>query len=284
MLVFNSAARIAAVYSEGKMISWAINAPLRGRPLAVSTVEASESTALSGFFERLISGQRNLVISGRLQARLRELRLLVPERDLPRQPLFNALGRDVWSRPSVAPERWLREARKLRDHRFVILRGLLSPALLAACRNYARGLKSEGFLRFEQGRHVAHNEAICQELHRYLALPVVNKLISSNLVPSYSFLSHYPQGSSLKEHVDREQCELTLTVMTDFRPRPAGACSWPLILKTETGKSRIYLGCGDGLLFYGRELPHRRPRLTNGRSCTCILFHFVKPGFKGSLS
>lgn len=87
----------------------------------------------------------------------------------------------------------------------------------------------------------------------------------------------------LKQHVDREQCEFSVTLCLDYSPEPRVATPWPLRLHKPSGTVTIFQAIGDALLYRGRELPHSREALPEGHTSTSIFFHYVRESFTGSL-
>ena len=55
-----------------------------------------------------------------------------------------------------------------------------------------------------------------------------------------------PSGAELKKHVDRPQCEFSVTLCLDFSPEPDLATPWPIHLETPNGTVTVYQGLGDG--------------------------------------
>ena len=88
----------------------------------------------------------------------------------------------------------------------------------------------------------------------------------------------------LEQHTDREQCEFSITFCLDYSPEPSLATGWPLLLHTDSGTVSVYQAIGDGLLYRGRELPHSRDTLREGRTSTSIFFHYVREDFSGPLN
>jgi alkylated DNA repair dioxygenase AlkB len=110
-------------------------------------------------------------------------------------------------------------------------------------------------------------------------------LIPEAVKPSYCYLGLYVAGAALAKHTDREQCEYTLSLTIDATPHSDAANAWPLYADLANGETiEALLGAGDGLIFKGRELPHYRHELPEGRTSSSIFFHYVPVGFTGSLN
>jgi hypothetical protein len=169
---------------------------------------------------------------------------------------------------------------------WVRLPGLLPRPLLASLQGYVAPLIGEGHLRFNDAqsrRYFQHGEALSVWLHQQLE-PVLQDLVAEPIKRSYAFLGGYVGGSDLKRHTDREQCEYTLSLTLDAQPGPGRADAWPLGLVDRRGRERwARLAPGDALLFKGRELPHFRAPLAEGRRSTSAFLHFVPVDFGGRL-
>ena len=179
-----------------------------------------------------------------------------------------------------------RAAELFRERGYAPLRGLIHPFHIAALRRYYRYLIRTGRIPLGDGqsprRYVAYNEPVARFFHRQIAF-VLSAVAGEPLKPSYVYLASYLNGAELKKHVDREQCEFSITLCLDFSPEPDVASPWPIRLDTPTGTVTVYQALGDSLAYRGTRLPHYRSALGNGQTSTSIFFHYVAEGFAGSL-
>jgi len=194
---------------------------------------------------------------------------------------------DEWARCG----RRLERRRQLQQARFgargwVALRELLPKPLLASLRDYLDALIGDGHLAFDDGqsrRYHRHSEPLAVWLHQQLQAST-ERVAGQPIKPSYAFLAGYVGGSDLKPHVDRPQCEYTLSVTLDAQPGCGRDAAWPLGLDDREGRRRwVRLAPGDGLLLKGRELTHFRDPLPEGRRSTSAFLHFVPIGFDSHL-
>lgn len=174
-----------------------------------------------------------------------------------------------------------------RANGYVPLAQLIHPFHLAAMRRYYRYHLRRGDFRLGDSqsalRYVALNEPVATFFHRQLTARV-SDIVGEPLKPSYCYFSSYAEGSILEKHVDREQCEFSVSMCIDYSPEPEGATPWPLRLHTAGGQALVFQALGDALLYRGREIPHSRSRLPAGHSSTSIFFHFVRQDFAGPLN
>jgi hypothetical protein len=210
----------------------------------------------------------------RLRAALRAARvLIVPDDD------------DLWS--SQRAETILNCAHQFRARGYATLTDVIHPFHLGAMRRYYRCLLRTG--RMKRGdsqsprRFVAHNESVARFFHGQLT-GLVRDLAGEPVKPSYSYVSAYHSGAELPRHIDRQQCEFSISLLVDYSPEPDLETQWPLILEPPDGTVSISQALGDALVYRGRQIPHYRRRLDVGMTSTSIFFHYVRESFGGSLT
>jgi hypothetical protein len=187
-------------------------------------------------------------------------------------------------------ERWQQalsqSADLFRQRNYAPVRGLLHPYHIAALRRYFRHLVRKGRIPFgdEQNprRYGVHNESVARFFHQQMA-KTVSLAVGEPVIPSYVYVASYVSGAALTKHIDREQCEFSVTVSVDFSPEPQLETSWPIRLDSQHGTVTVYQALGDGLVYRGPRVPHYRETLPAGKTSTSIFFHYVPAGFTGSL-
>jgi hypothetical protein len=179
-----------------------------------------------------------------------------------------------------------RAAELFQKQGYALLHGLIHPFHIAALRRYYRYRIRTGAIPLGDGqssrRYADYNDPVARFFHRQIAIPL-SVVASEPVKPSYVYLASYLSGAELKKHIDREQCEFSITLCLDFSPEPALATPWPIQLDTPTGTVTVYQALGDGLAYRGTRLPHYRSALGKGQTSTSIFFHYVATDFTGSL-
>jgi hypothetical protein len=178
-----------------------------------------------------------------------------------------------------------RAAAELVQQRHTRLTSVIHPGHVAALADYYRRLINTG--QWELGdaqverRHGWHNERMARFFQHQLTW-LVGRVAGEQVKPTYTFSSAYRGGAALKAHVDREQCDYTMSVVID---QSAGFESdpWPLWFAAPDGRQSVTLQLGDAALFRGCELPHWREAAPPDRQQTVLLFHYVPVGFTGVL-
>jgi hypothetical protein len=177
-------------------------------------------------------------------------------------------------------------ARQFQEKGYVPLGNLIHPFNLAALRRYYRHAIRRGAIRLGDDqsprRYVAHNESVACFFHRQIA-NAVSAVAGQPIKPSYVYLASYLSGAELKKHIDRQQCEFSVTLSLDFSPEPKLATSWPIRLDTAEGTVKVYQAIGDSLVYRGTKVPHYRDALPEGHTSTSIFFHYVPEDFSGQL-
>lgn len=102
------------------------------------------------------------------------------------------------------------------------------------------------------------------------AQPAIEKASGRELLPCYSFLRVYRQGSMLAKHLDRPSCEISASLTVGFEaPAP-----WPLGIESDGSARLVNLAPGDLLVYKGAERPHWRERFA-GRYWVQLFLHYV---------
>ncbi|MEV6330536.1 sulfotransferase [Streptomyces sp. NPDC051909] len=132
-----------------------------------------------------------------------------------------------------------------------------------------------------KGRYGWYNESLSRFFHHQFRT-LVSRLAGRPVRPSYSYVSAYRAGAVLDRHVDREQCEYTVSLLLG-ESGPAISDGWPLLLDTAHGSLSLVQRPGEAVLFRGTRVPHWRPPLPDGSTHTSLLFHYVPAEFSRTL-
>ena len=193
-------------------------------------------------------------------------------------PILNGRAETAWAAADLGAA----GARFAAD-RYLALPGLLSGADTALVANYYRVLIETGWMvpATEPVRWVTGNEPVGRALLRQFR-PIVEAIVGRPLRDSYSFTAEYLPGAALAMHIDRLQCEYTISLLLDYDPLPPGARSpWPLEVETPQSVEplQFHQAPGEGILLKGRELRHGRPVVLERDRCLVIMLHYVDADF-----
>ena len=96
-------------------------------------------------------------------------------------------------------------------------------------------------------------------------LPSVEKESNLRLFPTYAYWRYYVFGATLKKHVDRPACEISVTACIKKYD------NWPIIVKDTS----FELEEGDAVLYAGCDQKHGRPGMYKGDGMAQIFLHYV---------
>ena len=99
----------------------------------------------------------------------------------------------------------------------------------------------------------------------------IGRIVGKRLIPQYTYARIYKNGSDLKIHSDRPECQysVTLSLGGDYE-KP-----WPIWIKDYAGKSHeVPLDEGDIVVYHGTELEHWREKF-EGNMQYQLFMHYV---------
>lgn len=100
--------------------------------------------------------------------------------------------------------------------------------------------------------------------------PEVTKFLGEKVLPTYTYGRVYKNGAELTRHVDRDACEVSLTVHLD------GDKEWPIYIKKPNGEEvELTLRSGDAMMYLGCQAEHWRQKF-DGEEYVQVFMHYVK--------
>lgn len=98
----------------------------------------------------------------------------------------------------------------------------------------------------------------------------VSKIIEEPVLPTYCYTRIYKNGDVLKKHVDRDACEISMTLHLD------GDLDWEIYVENPSGDEvPVKLESGDALIYFGCDAPHWRNSFT-GNFYSQVFLHYVR--------
>eukprot|EP01062_Namystynia_karyoxenos_P070292 TRINITY_DN65686_c0_g1_i1.p1 TRINITY_DN65686_c0_g1~~TRINITY_DN65686_c0_g1_i1.p1 ORF type:complete len:721 (+),score=123.45 TRINITY_DN65686_c0_g1_i1:99-2165(+) len=200
------------------------------------------------------------------------------------------------------------EADNFLDIWSIHLRRLVPPYPIMVLQQAYRPMVRNKWLRWSYAPHPewpearwTHHNGPAARFLQAAILPRIESLTNTLLHPTYTYFGSYVSGAAILPHIDREQCEYTLSITIDAHPLtavcPFGVSSEPNRIK-KTGYTddpfnknlvppkgkRIMIDSyiSDGALIRGRGVIHWRPK--SEHNCTQFFFHFVRREFTGDLN
>jgi hypothetical protein len=99
----------------------------------------------------------------------------------------------------------------------------------------------------------------------------VEELTGYQLTPTYTFGRIYYKNAVMKQHIDRNACEISVTVNISIDKTP-----WPIWIKNKDGIDiPVELFPGDALIYKGQILPHWRDPYVDGDKQIQFFLHWV---------
>lgn len=98
----------------------------------------------------------------------------------------------------------------------------------------------------------------------------VSSITGTEVLPTYSYTRIYRTGEVLHKHVDRQSCEISLTLTLEYNADTI----WPIYFYHNGKEVRASLDVGDAVIYRGTELPHWRNEFI-GNYHIQAFFHYV---------
>lgn len=161
---------------------------------------------------------------------------------------------------------------------------LIGPACAAAVTGWYKTLLARGIMTKynpKKGRHNFYNDPVGRTLLHHLH-PVLSAVAGTPLRPTYSYAAIYGDGATLPWHIDRDECEFSLSLFLAHTPEPDdGRNPWRLdfIVDESQPPLSLYPLVGGGGFFRGHRIRHARPDLEPGRECIALMLHYVYPDY-----
>jgi Rps23 Pro-64 3,4-dihydroxylase Tpa1-like proline 4-hydroxylase len=161
---------------------------------------------------------------------------------------------------------------KLIDNNYIVLSNFIS-------KERALSLSSE-FLKHCEENNIEGDSQAPNSYSAYNYIPflellcekttVISSAIGETVLPTYAYSRVYKKGSELKKHVDRDACEISLTLHLH------GDGTWPIWIETSSGETRcVQLNPGDAMIYLGKIAPHWREPFT-GEWYSQVFLHYVR--------
>lgn len=171
---------------------------------------------------------------------------------------------------------------------FAQIDDIITTSFQSSLQTHMRNLVTNGYFGALDDGQVArrmgfHNETVAASIHHRLA-KLVSVIVGKEVQASYAYLGCYLDGSVLERHIDRPQCQFNLSIVYDMSDEQGNRVDpWPIYLQMGKKPLAVNLEPGSGLLYRGTDIEHWRDALPQGQRAIVCFYHFVDPGFSGSL-
>jgi hypothetical protein len=169
---------------------------------------------------------------------------------------------------------YIRAAKRFREKRYLLVKGLLPPLLLEYLKVYYAVLLADD--RFFHDRQCPGSLSLGADPALDAVLewmrPELSRIVGFSLAPTYSYTRRYAKGDLLARHLDRAACEISVTVSIQI---PKGAGPSVMYLKPpDAEETKVEMLEGDGCVYAGTEVEHWRDRFRVGGYIQLFL-HFI---------
>ena len=169
---------------------------------------------------------------------------------------------------------YFRTARRFRERRYLLVKGILPQAILEYLKAYYAILMANN--RFWNDRDCPSSLSLGGDAGLDAVLewirPEVSRLVGFDVVPTFSYTRQYAKGEVLARHTDRAACEVSVTVSIQI---PKGAGPSVVHLKPpNSNETKVEMFEGDGCVYAGTEVEHWRERFRVGGYIQLFL-HFI---------
>jgi hypothetical protein len=156
----------------------------------------------------------------------------------------------------------------------VLVKGFLDLQAVDTVSRYMEyALKSKLMERTEDGVATSYSRYAdpLTETILYNSKEHVEKITERKLHPTYSYSRVYMKSDALKPHVDRESCEISVTVHVATIGKP-----WHIWMKPKgSAPISFALEPGDAVVYKGREVVHWREKAVDTDLNAQFMLHYV---------
>ena len=163
---------------------------------------------------------------------------------------------------------------QFQDKGFQKIKGYIAPYFSQFLRNYftLRAQNDPTLTGDEQApnSHCVYGDPAF-DMAMYMSTEDISKIVGKRLLPTYTYARIYKNGSDLKIHSDRPECQYSVTLsLGGGYEKP-----WPIWIKDYAGKSHeVPLDEGDMVVYHGTELEHWRGKF-EGTAQFQLFMHYV---------
>jgi hypothetical protein len=183
------------------------------------------------------------------------------------------------------------------NNNYVVIRNFLTPELVSALYQYCKIKVSREDYRYTFNKNKYDPDwdgkwDDPQALNTYsvYADPMMDGLLELSkasiesytgldLLPQYSYWRFYQKNDILKRHIDRDSCEISVTMcigydVSDVDLEVYPNYNWPMFVKSPSGEELpIHLSPGDLIIYKGCEVEHWREEFI-GKNHAQVFLHY----------
>lgn len=162
------------------------------------------------------------------------------------------------------------------DNGFEVVQHFIPPYFTEYLKNYFDLLRVNNQIPYKGDEQVANSLAIygdpAFDMLMLMSLPMVEDIVGKKLLPTYTYARIYFNGADLLPHVDRDECEhsVSLSLGGDYN------ALWPLWFKNgDKEPEYAAMGPGDAVIYQGNKVLHWRDPF-EGEIQFQVFMHYVE--------
>ena len=159
------------------------------------------------------------------------------------------------------------------DQGFQKIKGYVTPYFSLFLRNYfALRVQNDGLKGDPQApnSHCVYGDPAF-DMAMAMSTEDIGKIVGKRLIPQYTYARIYKNGSELKIHSDRPECQYSVTLSLGGEYEKP----WPIWIKDYAGNmNQVPLDEGDMVVYHGTELEHWRDKF-EGTAQVQLFMHYV---------
>jgi len=163
---------------------------------------------------------------------------------------------------------------QLREKGFQKIEGFIPPFFSLYLRNYfSLRVQNDPSLKGDEqapNSHCVYGDPAFDMLMA-MSAEDIGKVVNKKLIPQYTYARIYKNGSDLKIHRDRPECEYSVTLCLGGKYEKP----WPIWIKDYAGNSHeVSLDVGDCVVYHGTQVEHWREKF-EGETQYQLFMHYV---------
>lgn len=149
--------------------------------------------------------------------------------------------------------------------------------------NYNAGIWGTFYDTYTMGDFCKYGDPIFDALLD-VSTEKISELTGLDLIPNYTYHRLYTTGTELEKHIDREACEISITMclgydISNVDQNTYPDFDWPMFIKDpQMGDLPIHLKPGDMLIYRGEDLYHWREPFIGKNHAQVFMHYNVKGG------
>lgn len=160
------------------------------------------------------------------------------------------------------------------ENSYTVVRKIINTETLRLIDEYLSIQQQHGYFYEDRYTPSAKYADILMEALLSQLLPKISKYAGKDLDPTYSYLRIYEKGAELPAHIDRHECEYSVSLTLSYQSKDF----WPLYIIKGNKKIYIPLDKGDILLYKGNDILHGRDKFVGDKWIQVFLHYVDKNG------